>query len=232
MTEPRIRVLIADDLASARRGLRGILSLRGSIEVVGEASSGPEAVRLTRRLKPNVVLMDVRMPRGSGLDATRELAGPDVEEPTPVIIMTLFDADDEVLFGAFENGAVGFIPKAAAADELVDAVQQAAAGHAMISTTVTRRVIAEFARRRAARGLARPARNEPPAQLTPREADVVRALCQGLTDGEIAAELHIEKSTVKSYLVQVRVKTGSKNRTAIMRWALDSGLIPPNNWPQ
>lgn len=216
-------MLIADDLPSARHGIRGILERRPDIVVVGEASSGPEAVSVARREKPSVVLMDVRMPGGDGVSATRELAGRGVPNPTPVIVMTLFDDDDSALFGALESGAVGFIPKAAAASELVDAVRQAASGGGMISTSVTRRVLDEFRRRRPAQALSAPG-GPNPAGLTQRELEIVRALSRGLSNSEIAAELYITEGTVKGHLVQVRMKTGRKSRTAIARWAFDHGL--------
>jgi len=221
-----IRVLLVDDLASVRKSIRRILARRDDIEVIAEAASGPEAVELAFTERPDVVLMDVRMPDGDGITATRALSGPDAAAPIPVIIMTLFD-DDETLFAALGNGAAGFIPKAAATSELVDAIHRAARGEAMISSLVTRRVIEEFNRRQ------QPGRAVAPVAsarsiLAPREYDTVAALLRGMTNQQIADALGLKESTVKDYLIQVRRKTGAKGRASIMRWAIDHGMDKPN----
>ncbi len=214
-----IRVLLADDQTVVRAGFRVFLELTGDIEIVGEATSGPEAVRLSRERRPDVVCMDVRMPGGNGLDATREIvAGP---EPVPaVLVVTTFDAD-EYVFGALEAGASGFILKDTEPDDLIDAVRRLAAGQGLVDQAVTRRVIAEFARRRPA---LRPAASGHP--LTAREEEIVRLLARGLSNAEIAADLVVEVSTVKSHLGRAMTKIGARDRVQTVVWAHQNGLAP------
>lgn len=213
-----ISVLLVDDQSVVRAGFRMFLEAAGDVRVVGEAASGPEAVRLARELAPDVVCMDVRMPGGNGLDATREIvAGP---APVPaVLVITTFDLDDDV-FGALEAGASGFVLKDAEPDDLVDAVRRLASGEGLVDGTVTRRVIAEFARRR------RPA--EPVAvahPLTGREAEIVRLLADGLSNAEIAAALVVEVSTVKSHLGRAMTKIGTRDRVQTVVWAHRHGMV-------
>lgn len=218
-----IRVVLADDQAVVRAGFRMFLELAGDVEVVGEAASGPEVVALARAHRPDVVCMDVRMPGGNGLVATREITG--LDDPVPaVLVVTTFDLDDYV-FGALEAGASGFVLKDTHPDDLVDAVRRLARGDGLIDRAVTRRVIAEFARRR-------PAPDAAPdggvAPLTPRETEIVRMLARGLSNAEIAEELVVETSTVKSHLGRVMAKIGTRDRLQTVVWAYRTGVAAPD----
>ena len=215
-----IRVVLADDQAVVRAGFRVILELAGDIGVVGEAADGPTAVALARRLRPDVVCVDVRMPGGDGLAATREILSAAPPEDAPaVLVVTTFDLD-EYVFGALEAGASGFVLKDTEPDDLVDAVRRLAGGHGLVDGAVTRRVIAEFARRRPAPG----AGPDAAAQLTAREAEIVRLLARGLSNAEIARTLVIETSTVKSHLGRVMSKIGVRDRLQTVVWAYRSGM--------
>ena len=208
-----IRVLIADDQASVRRALRAYLETQEDIQVTDEASSGPEAVAMARTHRPDVVLMDVRMPGGDGISATASLAGAAVTDPIPVVVITTFDLD-EYLFGALENGAAGFLLKDAPPAHIIDAVRAAATGEGLVSPAVTRRVISEFARRRA------PAQSGPAdPDLTSRERDVLAALTQGYSNAEIAEELFIEVGTVKTHVSSIILKLGVRDRVQAIVWA-------------
>jgi len=214
-----ITVLLVDDQPVLRAGFRALLELEDDIEVVGEAAGGPEAVRLARRIRPDVVCMDVRMPDGNGLDATREIiTGLD---PAPaVLVLTTFELD-EYLFGALEAGASGFLLKDAEIDDLVGAIRRLAAGHGLVDHTVTRRVIREFARRRPAA-----VASTAVAELTARETQIVRLLAAGLSNAEIAAELVVEVSTVKTHLGRAMAKIGARDRVQTVIWAFRNGLLP------
>jgi DNA-binding NarL/FixJ family response regulator len=215
-----IRVVLADDQSVVRAGFRVILELAGDIEVVGECADGPTAVRLAHRLAPDVVCMDVRMPGGDGLAATREITSGAQQGPVPaVLVVTTFDLD-EYVFGALEAGASGFILKDTEPDDLVDAVRRLANGYGLVDQTVTRRVIAEFARRRPAHTAAADAAH----QLTARETDIVRLLARGMSNAEIAAELVIETSTVKSHLGRAMTKIGARDRLQTVVWAYQNGM--------
>jgi len=215
------RVVLVDDQAVVRAGFAVILQSDG-LEVVGEASNGADAVRVARRERPDVVCMDVRMPGGDGITATRELAGPDVVDPVPVLVVSTFDLDDYV-FGALEAGASGFLLKDAEPEVLVDAVRRVAAGDGLVDQTLTRRVIDEFARRRG------PVAPDPAATglLTAREQEIVALLCRGSSNAEIAAALFLEPSTVKSHLSRIMTKTGARDRVQLVVWAYDTGLVVP-----
>ncbi|MGW2095844.1 response regulator [Promicromonospora sukumoe] len=226
--------MLVDDQAVVRAGFRFLLEQAEDIEVVAEASNGPTAVELARRHHPDVVCMDVRMPGGDGLAATREITarGPGASVPgangdgagakTPaVLVVTTFDLD-EYVFGALEAGASGFILKDCEPEELIDAVRRLADGHGLIDQAVTRRVISEFARRTAP---PRPAADVAP-QLTAREAEIVRQLARGLSNAEIARELVVETSTVKSHLGRAMAKVGTRDRLQTVVWAYQNGLVP------
>ena len=220
-----IRVVIVDDQAVVRAGFQVVLESSQGIEVVGEAASGPEAVAVVRRTRPDVVLMDVRMPGGGGIDATRGILSDGAGAPA-VLVVTTFDLDDYV-FGALEAGASGFLLKDAEPDELVDAVRVLAGGGGTLDGAVTRRVVAEFGRRRVAVPIADPEQ----WGLTPRELDVVRLLAEGRSNDEIAGLLHLATSTVKSHLTRAMLKLGTRDRLQTVVLAYRAGLVGPSrNW--
>ncbi|MFB7211699.1 response regulator [Streptomyces sp. NPDC056255] len=213
-----IRVLLADDQAMIRSGLRLILEDQDDITVVGEAADGAEAVELARRLRPDVCLVDIRMPGLDGIDVTRALAGPGITDPLRVVIVTTFDLD-EYVHGALRAGAVGFVLKGAAPALLTEAVRAAHAGDALISPSITLRLLRGLAPARTA-SAARPAR-----PLTPREMEVIRAIARGRTNQEIATALFITLSTVKSHLATIQDKLGVRNRVEVAAWAWESGRM-------
>ena len=217
----RIRVLIADDHAMVRGGLRLILEDRPDIEVVGEAEDGAAAVAAARRLRPDVCLVDIRMPKLDGVAVTRALAGPGVAEPLRVVIVTTFDLD-EYVYGALHAGAVGFVLKDAGPTLLVEAVRAAAAGDALVSPSITLRLF-----RQVAQGLGHRARAAatPARPLSERELEVVAAVARGRTNQEIAAELFISLSTVKTHVTSVQAKLGVRNRVEVAAWAFESGVL-------
>jgi DNA-binding NarL/FixJ family response regulator len=209
-----VRILLADDQALIRRAMRLILDDQDDFEVVAEAADGVEAIEAARRLRPDVCLVDVRMPKLTGLDVTRALAGPGVAAPLKVVVVTTFDLD-EYVYGALRGGAVGFLLKDAGAALLVEAVRAAHAGDALISPAVTVRLL---------RHLATPPAPPPATPLSDREQEVVRCLAGGRTNREIATDLFISLSTVKGHLAAVQAKLGVRNRVEIVAWAWSSGL--------
>ncbi len=213
-----IKVLLADDQAMIRACLRLILEDQPDISVVAEASDGAEAVALARRLRPDVCLVDVQMPRLNGIEVTRALAGPGVSAPLRVIVVTTFDLD-EYVYGALRGGAVGFVLKDAGPVLLVEAVRAANAGDALISPSVTLRLLRHLATAGlpGTRGSARP--------LSERETEVVRAIARGRTNQEIATELFISLSTVKGHISGVQAKLGVRNRVEIAAWAWESRMM-------
>ncbi|CAL4861065.1 response regulator transcription factor [Microbacterium sp. MM2322] len=221
-----IRVLLVDDHAIMRAGFRMILEAAGDIEVVGEAGDGRAAVASARELQPDVICMDVQMPDMDGLEATRRIVA-DAGVAASVVIVTTFDRDD-YLFQALSAGASGFLLKNAGPEELTNAVRVAASGDALLSPTVTRRVIARFAATEAepAASLPRAADAAPglPVELTDREAEVLRLLAQAMSNGEIARELYIGEATVKTHVSNVLQKLGARDRVAAVVWAHRHGL--------
>jgi DNA-binding NarL/FixJ family response regulator len=214
-----IRVVVADDQMLVRTGLTMILNAQPGIEVVGEATDGHEAVAVARELRPDVCLFDIRMPGIDGVEATRQLAGPGVEAPMAVVIITTFDLDEYVL-GALRAGARGFLLKDAGPELLVQAIHAAANGDALISPDITRRLLTTLA------SLERPSSpRQPVAPLTEREEDVLLALARGRTNHEIAAELHISLSTVKTHIGALMGKLGARNRVEVAMWAYETGRV-------
>ena len=215
-----IRVLIADDQELVRTGLGMILGAQPDIEVVGQASDGIEAVALARSLRPDVCLFDIRMPGQDGIEATRAIAGPGVENPMAVVIITTFDLD-EYVYAALRAGAKGFLLKDAGADLLGQAVRAAASGDALIAPNVTVRLLEAFAD--AAPATVPPQPVEP---LTEREEQVLAAVARGLSNSEIASELYITLSTVKTHVASLMTKLGARNRVEIAIWAHQTKRIP------
>jgi DNA-binding NarL/FixJ family response regulator len=214
-----IRVLIADDQGIVRAGLATILNGQPGIEVVGQAADGRTAVALARRLRPDVCLFDIRMPILDGIEATRQLAGPDVVDPVAVVVITTFDTD-EYIYGALRAGARGFLLKGAEPDQLVGAIHAAVDGDALIDPAVTGRLLATFA---AAGPAAAPA--QPIDALTDREEDVLGRVARGRTNAEIARELHISMSTVKFHLAGLMTKLGVRNRVELAIWAYQTNRM-------
>jgi DNA-binding NarL/FixJ family response regulator len=211
-----VKVLIADDQALVRTGFRKILESEPDLEVVGEAGDGGEAVEGALLLRPDVVLMDIRMPRLDGLEATRRLAG-----KTRVLVLTTFDLN-EYVYEALRAGASGFLLKDAPADQLVTAIRVVAAGEALLAPSITRRLIEEFARR--------PPSNARPAELealSPRELDVLRLVGRGLSNAEIASELYVGDATVKTHVSRILQKLDLRDRVQAVVLAYESGLLQP-----
>jgi DNA-binding NarL/FixJ family response regulator len=216
-----VRVLIADDQELVRTGFRVILSAEPDIEVVGEAADGREAVEATARLRPDVVLMDIRMPNMDGIEATRRLtAGP---HPTLVLILTTFDVD-EYVFEALRAGASGFLLKDARADDLLQAVRVVAAGDALLAPSVTRRLIADYARRPSLRP-----QQDQFADLTPREVEVFRLVAHGLSNAELARHLTVSDATVKTHIARIFTKLDLHDRVQAVVLAYETGLIQPGD---
>jgi DNA-binding NarL/FixJ family response regulator len=217
-----IRVLIADDQAMVRQGFGALLAAQPDLLVVGDAANGADAVTAARRLDPDIVLMDVRMPVLDGLEATRRLVGsrPEGSERPKVLILTTFDLDDYV-YEALRAGASGFLLKDAPAADLVHAVRVVAGGEALLAPSVTRRLIAEFA--------ARPSRARPRPTvlnaLTPRETEVLRLIARGLSNGEIADNLVVAEQTVKTHVGRILAKLNLRDRAQAVVLAYETGLV-------
>ncbi|GAA4636770.1 response regulator transcription factor [Actinoallomurus vinaceus] len=213
-----IRVIVADDQEIVRTGLRMILNAQPGIDVIGEAGDGRRAVELARRERPDVCLFDIRMPGMDGIEATRVLAGPAVEDPLAVVVITTFDLD-EYVYAALRAGARGFLLKDAGPDLLSQAVHAAANGDALIAPTVTARLLQAFV------GTAPTPTAQPTDALTDREEQVLIAVARGRTNSEIAGELHITLSTVKTHITSLMTKLGVRNRVDIAIWAYETKRV-------
>jgi DNA-binding NarL/FixJ family response regulator len=219
-----VRVLIVDDQALVRAGFRMILDSEESMEVVGEASNGREAVAEALRLRPHVVLMDVRMPEVDGIEATRILLGSE-GATAKVVMLTTFDMD-EYVYDALRAGASGFLLKDVPPEQLVEGIRAVASGDALLAPSITRRVIEEFVQR--APGVPR----EPPAsvqELTPREREVLERLARGRSNAEIAQELFVSETTVKTHVAHVLTKLGVRDRVQAVVFAYESGIVEPGD---
>ncbi|MGH8886870.1 MAG: response regulator [Egibacteraceae bacterium] len=216
-----IRVALADDQALVRGGFRMILEARGDLEVVGEAEDGRQAVELCQRLRPDVVLMDVRMPNMDGVEATRRLASEG--SSTRILILTTFDLD-EYVYEAIRAGASGFLLKDVQPAQLVDAIRIVAAGEALLAPSVTRRLLDRFAQILPSRGEKLPSAL---SLLTERELEVLKLLARGLSNAELAARLFLSEATVKSHISNVLRKLGLRDRVQAVVLAYETGLVLP-----
>jgi DNA-binding NarL/FixJ family response regulator len=215
-----LRIVLADDQPLVRAGFRLILEAEDDVDVVGEAGDGEEAVAAAQRLQPDVVLMDVQMPKLDGVEATRRIAQ-DVASRSRVVILTTFERDDYV-FEALRAGASGFMLKNAAPEELVRAVRIVAAGEALLAPSITRRVIEDYAQRLA------PRKNDTGLdQLTERELEVLRLLATGKSNAELAKHLYLGEGTVKTHVSHVLGKLGLRDRVQAVVFAYESGLVEP-----
>lgn len=214
-----IRVVVADDQELIRAGLTMILNAQPGIEVVGEAANGRKAVDLARELRPDVCLFDIRMPEMDGLEATRLLAGPQVEDPIPIVIITTFDLD-EYVHGALKAGARGFLLKDAGPDLLAQAIRAAANGDALIAPSITARLLSAFAHIDTGT-----APVQPKWPLTDREEEVLLTVARGRTNAEIADDLHISISTVKTHLSSLMTKLEARNRVELAMWAYETDRL-------
>jgi DNA-binding NarL/FixJ family response regulator len=214
-----VRVLLADDQEIVRTGLAMILDAQPGIEVIGQAVNGHQAVELALGLRPDVCLFDIRMPGIDGIEATRRLAGPTVADPLAVVVITTFDLD-EYVYAALRAGARGFLLKEAGPAMLAQAVHAAAGGDALIAPSITARLLEAFAGSGPASSPARPV-----AALTDREEQILATVARGRTNSEIAAELHISLSTVKSHIASLMAKLGARNRVEIAIWAYETNRV-------
>ncbi|MGN6167897.1 MAG: response regulator [Solirubrobacteraceae bacterium] len=217
-----VRVLLVDDQALIRAGFRMILNAEDDIEVVGECANGTQAIDSVKRLNPDVVLMDIRMPEMDGIEATRQIIQFDGDPPVRVLMLTTFDLD-EYVYDALRAGASGFLLKDVPADQLVNGIRLVAAGEALLAPSVTRRLIEEFSK-------VPRARREKPApveELTPRELEVFELIAQGMSNQEIAEQLVVSETTVKTHVARVLMKLGVRDRVQAVVLAYESGLVAP-----
>jgi DNA-binding NarL/FixJ family response regulator len=221
-----IRVLVADDQAAVRAGFAALIAAEVEMQVAGEAADGREALNLARRVLPHVVLMDIRMPRLDGLEATRLICTDPALTNTRVLVLTTFDLD-EYVYAALRAGASGFLLKDAGPAELLQAIRVIAAGEALLAPSITKRLIAEFA--------ARPDQRQAPSELrhlTEREHDVLRLVAAGLSNEEIAARLVISRLTAKTHVSRILRKLGRRDRAQLVTLAYETGVVTPHAEPQ
>jgi DNA-binding NarL/FixJ family response regulator len=219
-----VRVLLVDDQALIRAGFRMILEAEEDIEVVGECADGTQAIDSVKRLSPDVVLMDIRMPEMDGIEATRRIVGADGDSLAKVLMLTTFDLD-EYVYDALRAGASGFLLKDVPADQLVSGIRLVAQGDALLAPSVTRRLIQEFSR--TARG-----RLEAPAgldELTPREVEVFQLMARGMSNAEIAAHLIVSETTVKTHVARILMKLEVRDRVQAVVLAYESGVVAPGD---
>jgi DNA-binding NarL/FixJ family response regulator len=226
VSEPqKVSLVVADDHEVVRAGFAALLDTQPDFTVLGTASDGGEAVRVCRDLKPDVVLMDVRMPSLDGIEATRQLAGTGESGPR-VLILTTFDLD-EYVFDALRAGASGFLLKDVTAERLFDAVRVVAAGEALLAPAVTRRLISEFTRLRPVPETRDAVASAALGALTPRETEVLRLVAEGLSNPEVAQRLVVTEETVKTHVSRILAKLGLRDRTQAVVAAYESGLVVP-----
>jgi len=218
-----IRVLIADDQAMVRAGFRMILEMQNDMQIVGEAADGAETIAAVKKLKPDIVLMDIQMPGMDGLEATRRIVEMHDEVPTKVLILTTFERDDYI-FEALRAGACGFLLKNATPEDLVAGIRVVADGNALLAPSVTRHVIAKFAQRPKPRDY-----TDSLSKLTSREVDVMKFVARGKTNAEIAQELFIGEATVRTHVSNLLSKLDLRDRVQIVTFAYESGIVQPGN---
>jgi DNA-binding NarL/FixJ family response regulator len=217
-----IRILIADDQSLVRTGFRMILDAEPDLDVVGEAVDGREAVDKARAAKPDVILMDIRMPDLDGIEATRRIVADGGEAAPKILMLTTFDLN-EYVYEALRAGASGFLLKDVPAEQLADGVRVVAAGEALLAPSVTRRLLSEFAQVRPRDAAPPPAFDD----LTPRELEVFRLIARGLSNAEVAQELIVSETTVKTHVARVLMKLGLRDRIQAVVLAYESGIIQP-----
>jgi DNA-binding NarL/FixJ family response regulator len=217
-----VRVLIADDQALVRAGFKMILEAEPEIQVIGEAEDGVEAVEMIQRLKPDVALMDIRMPRLNGLEATRQIVNGGGDSPTRVLMLTTFDLN-EYVYEALRAGASGFLLKDVPAEQLIAGIQVVARGEALLAPSITRRLIEEFAKNQPVERVA-PKEVE---ELTTREMEVFKLISRGMSNAEVAAELIVSETTVKTHVARILMKLHLRDRVQAVVYAYESGLIQP-----
>ncbi|QLY31430.1 response regulator [Nocardia huaxiensis] len=215
-----VRVVIADDQALVRAGFVALLDAQDDIEVVGEADNGEQALTLARELTPDVVLMDIRMPILDGLAATRAIAADPALADVKVVVLTTFELD-EYVFEAMRSGATGFLVKHTEPADLVKAVRVVAGGEALLSPSVTKRLVAEFATH------AKPAPTADLTELTDREREVMTLVAEGLTNAEIAERLYMSPATARTHVSRILLKLNARDRTQLVVMAYESGLVRP-----
>ncbi|MEO0459902.1 MAG: response regulator transcription factor [Myxococcota bacterium] len=213
-----IRVVVADDQALVRRGLARMIDAQSDMTVIGEAADGNVAIEIARELKPDVCLVDIRMPLKNGIEVAHELAGRNVEQPIAVVLITTFDLDEYVYRG-LRAGARGFLLKDAGTDLIAQAIRAASRGDALIAPSVTARLLEAFAHQSS------PATPNLSPQLSLREEEVLRALAQGQTNSEIGDALHISLSTVKSHIASLMNKLDARNRVELAMWAFETNRV-------
>ena len=218
-----IRVLIADDQSMVRAGFRMILEVQDDMEVVGEAADGAETIAAVKKLKPDIVLMDIQMPGMDGLEATRRIVEMHGEVPTKVLILTTFERDDYI-FEALRTGACGFLLKNATPEDLVAGIRIVAEGNALLAPSVTRRVIAKFAQKTKPRDY-----TDCLNRLTAREIDTLKLIARGKTNAEIAQELFIGEATVRTHVSNLLSKLELRDRVQIVAFAYESGIVQPGS---
>jgi DNA-binding NarL/FixJ family response regulator len=218
-----VRVLIADDQAMVRAGFRMILEMQNDMEVVGEASDGAETIAAVKKLKPDIVLMDIQMPGMDGLEATRRIVEMRDEIPTRVLILTTFERDDYI-FEALRTGACGFLLKNATPEDLVAGIRVVAEGNALLAPSVTRRVIAKFAQKPKPRDY-----TDSLNGITSREFDIMKLVARGKTNAEIAEELFISEATVRTHVSNLLNKLDLRDRVQIVSFAYESGIVQPGS---
>ena len=216
-------MLIADDQAMVRAGFRMILEMQNDMEVVGEAANGVETIAAVKKLKPDIVLMDIQMPGMDGLEATRRIVEMHDEVPTKVLILTTFERDDYI-FEALRTGACGFLLKNATPEDLVAGIRVVAEGNALLAPSVTRRVIAKFAQKPKPRDY-----TDSLSGLTSREVDIMKLIARGKTNAEIAQELFIGEATVRTHVSNLLSKLELRDRVQIVAFAYESGIVQPGS---